>query len=89
MNIDKPIRERPGIITIKSNDSDVEPKDIAELDSQVKRIYADLIRLDPLRKFMGKKSVDIMFILDCTVSMLPWIGAAKREIRSIIDCLRN
>jgi len=36
MNIDKPIRERPGIITIKSNDSDVEPKDIAELDSQVK-----------------------------------------------------
>ena len=38
---------------------------------------------------MGKKSLDVMFIMDCTGSMSPWIEAAKREIKSIIDCLRN
>ena len=30
-----------------------------------------------------------MFIMDCTGSMSPWIEAAKTEIKSIIDCLRN
>ncbi len=30
-----------------------------------------------------------MFIMDCTGSMSPWIEACKREIKSIIDCLRN
>lgn len=30
-----------------------------------------------------------MFIMDCTGSMTPWIDAAKREIKSIIDCLKN
>lgn len=30
-----------------------------------------------------------MFIMDCTASMTPWIDAVKREIKSIIDKLRN
>ncbi len=39
---------------------------------------------------MGKgKSLDMMFIIDCTGSMGSWIGACKKEIRSIIDCVRN
>ncbi len=30
-----------------------------------------------------------MFIIDCTGSMGSWIGACKKEIKSIIDCVRN
>ncbi len=30
-----------------------------------------------------------MFILDCTGSMGSWIKACKKEIISIIDCVRN
>jgi hypothetical protein len=75
---------------LKKKDSDEEPKDNTDLDSQVRRIYSDLIRLEPLRRAMGKgKSLDMMFIIDCTGSMGSWIGACKKEIRSIIDCVRN
>jgi len=35
------------------------------------------------------KSLDLMFIMDCTGSMNPWIDAAKKEVKSIIDCIRN
>ena len=77
------------MITLKKKDSDEDPKDITDLDSQVRRIYSDLIRLEPLRRAMGKKSLDIMFIMDCTGSMSPWIEACKREIKSVIDCIRN
>ena len=30
-----------------------------------------------------------MFIIDCTGSMGSWIGASKKEIKSIIECIRN
>ena len=63
--------------------------DCTDLNSQISKIYSDLSRLEPLRRAMGKKSVDVMFIMDCTGSMSPWIEAAKREIKSIIECLKN
>jgi hypothetical protein len=48
------------------------------------------VRLEPVRRAMGVgKSIDIMFIIDCTGSMGSWIEASKREIKSIIDCVRN
>lgn len=53
------------------------------------RINTDLVRFEPLRDKIDKKSLDLMFIMDCTASMTPWIDAAKREIKSIIDCLRS
>lgn len=78
------------MITLKKKDSDDEPKDITDLDSQVRRIYTDLIRLEPLRRAMGAgKSLDMMFIIDCTGSMGSWIDACKKEIKAIIDCVRN
>ena len=78
------------MITLKKKDSDEDPKDITDLDSQVRRIYSDLIRLEPLRRAMGAgKSLDMMFIIDCTSSMRQWIDACKKEIKSIIDHVRN
>lgn len=53
------------------------PKDYSEFNTQVSRINRDLARLEPLRKVIGKKSLDVMFIMDCTGSMGPWITAAK------------
>ena len=83
-------KEPARMITLKRNDSDSEPKDITDLDSQVRRIYADLIRLEPLRRAMGAgKSLDMMFIIDCTGSMGSWINTCKQEIKAIIDCVRN
>jgi len=41
-----------------------------------------------LQKLINK-SLDLMFIMDCTGSMSPWIDAAKKEVKSIIDCIRN
>lgn len=65
-------------------------EDYEALDEQVKKIYKDLSRLEPVRKAMGAgKSIDIMFIIDCTGSMGSWIEASKREIKSIIDCVKN
>jgi hypothetical protein len=78
------------MITLKKKNSDEDPVDITDLDSQVRRIYADLIRLEPLRRAMGSgKTLDMMFIIDCTGSMGSWINACKQEIRAIIDCVRN
>lgn len=46
--------------------------------------------MDPLRKVMSRgKSLDVMFIIDCTGSMYSWIEASKKEIKSIIECVRN
>ena len=76
------------LITLKRND--IKTIDLAELESQVKKIYSDLNKLDPLIRVMGAgKSLDMMFIIDCTSSMLQWIDACKKEIKSIIDHVRN
>ncbi len=34
-------------------------------------------------------SLDLMFIIDSTGSMGPWIDACKKEINSIIECIRS
>jgi von Willebrand factor type A domain len=31
----------------------------------------------------------MMFIIDCTMSMGDWIDACKKEMKSIINCVRN
>ena len=64
-------------------------QDCTDLESQISRINSDLMRIEPIRKAIDKKSLDLMFIMDCTGSMIPWIDTARREIRSIINCLKN
>lgn len=61
-----------------------------DFNTQLKKIYSDLVRLEPVRRalFSGKE-LDMMFIIDCTGSMGCWIEACKREIKAIIDCVRN
>jgi hypothetical protein len=64
--------------------------EIEVLDNRLRKIYLDLIRLEPVRKSLFRgKSLDIMFIIDCTGSMGSWIEASKKEIKSIIECIRN
>ena len=75
---------------IKPVDSEYEDVDVTELDKHVAKIYSDLIRLEPVRRALfANKSLDMMFIIDCTGSMSSWIDASKKEIKSIIDCVRN
>ena len=84
-----PTKGESKMITLKGKGQH-ENTDITDLDAQVRRIYADLIRLEPIRRRMNSgKSLDMMFIIDCTGSMGSWIEACKKEIRSIIDCVRN
>jgi hypothetical protein len=84
-----PTKSESKMITLKAK-SHYEDTDIGDLDQQVRRIYTDLIRLEPVRRRMNAgKSLDMMFIIDCTGSMGSWIEACKKEIRSIIDCVRN
>ncbi len=68
---------------------DYEDEDTSTFASQLKKIYQDLLRLEPIRRVMGSKTLDMMFIIDCTGSMGCWIEACKKEIKSIIDCVRN
>jgi hypothetical protein len=80
----------------KYEDSEVEEVDeevLEKLDlfeQRLKQVNKDLLRLEPVRKalFMGQ-SLDVMFIIDCTGSMASWIEASKKEIKSIIECIRN
>ena len=67
-----------------------EEADFTDFTGCVSRVYKDLVRLEPIRRAAyGNKSIDIMFIIDCTGSMGSWIEACKKEIKSIIDCVRN
>jgi hypothetical protein len=64
--------------------------DTSELNEQVKRIYADMKRVNLLRNHtFAKRSLDLMFIIDCTASMGTWIEACKKEMRNIIDFVLN
>jgi vacuole morphology and inheritance protein 14 len=63
--------------------------DITDFNSQLQKLYKDLVRLEPVRRAIGGKTLDMMFIIDCTGSMGSWIEACKKEIKSIIDCVRN
>ena len=72
---------------------EVDEEDLEKLDlfeQRLKQVNKDLSRLEPVRKalFMGQ-SLDVMFIIDCTGSMASWIEASKKEIKSIIECIRN
>jgi hypothetical protein len=52
-------------------------QDCTDLESQISRINSDLMRLEPIRKRIDKKSLDFMFIIDCTGSMESWINTCK------------
>jgi len=59
----------------------------------VERIYKDLRRVDELRpsknnKHGGLRDLDVMFILDVTMSMCGSLNACKSEIRNIISNIR-
>lgn len=52
---------------------------------QVSRIYSDLKRIEVLREHSySGRSLDLMFIIDCTGSMHRWIEVCKVEIKAII-----
>ena len=71
--------------------SEEEVKENLEVfEERLKQVNKDLTRLDPVRKALFRgKSLDVMFIIDCTGSMGSWIEASKKEIKSIIECIRN
>ena len=74
----------------KKDDDQYENADITEFEKQLGKVYTDLVRLEPVRRALNSgKSLDMMFIIDCTGSMGSWIEASKKEIKSIIDCVRN
>ena len=50
-----------------------EKQDCTDLESQISRINSDLVRLEPIKKVIEKRSLDLMFIMDCTGSMLSLI----------------
>jgi hypothetical protein len=55
--------------------------DCTDLNSQISRIYSDLSRLEPLRRAMGVgKSLDMMFIIDCT-GWVPGSILASRKLK--------
>lgn len=66
-----------------------EDLDVTDFAQQLQKMYKDLLKLEPIRRIQGNKTLDMMFIIDCTGSMGSWIEACKREIKSIIDCIRN
>ena len=54
--------------------------DYTELNFNVGQIYRDLLRIDHVRRAIsGSRTVDIMFIIDCTGSMGSWIKACKKR----------
>ena len=77
-------------VKLIKHDDGAEYEDIMDFKTHLRKIYADLVRLEPVRRalFAGKE-LDMMFIIDCTGSMGTWIEACKREIKAIIDCVRN
>ncbi len=76
-------------MTFKRED-EFESLDITDFVGQVSKINTDLIRLEPVKKALyGNNSLDMMFIIDCTASMSPWIEACKKEIKSIIEFVQN
>jgi hypothetical protein len=79
------------IVSLKrSSDSDNEDVCVDDFERELKKTYRDLVRLEPVRRALYvNKDLDIMFIIDCTGSMGSWIDACKKEIKSIIDCVRN
>ena len=61
-------------------------EDFGEFDLKVSRMHEDIKRLDTIKKITNSgRSLDMMFIMDCTGSMSSWIRTCKDEIRSIID----
>ena len=59
-------------------------EDIDEFGREVARIYSDLLKLEPFVRAKFRRALDVMFIIDCTKSMRPWIEACKEEINLII-----
>ena len=59
-------------------------------EEQVARINRDLAQIEPVKSLLYKKnSLDLMFILDISSSMGPWIDASKAEINSIIEYVKS
>lgn len=60
----------------------------AELSRHLKEINNDLKMMIPLEdNIKPMMDLDVMIIMDCTGSMSPWIEAAKKELKSIIDII--
>ena len=53
-------------------------------------MHADIIKLTNLHdELIGQDSLDVMFIIDCTGSMQKWIDQCKKDVRSIIETIRE
>ena len=63
---------------------------LKEMNGQLGRIFTDLKRIQPVRDLIyAGRGLDLMFIMDCTGSMEPWIEKCKIEIAAIISYIQN
>lgn len=63
-----------------------------ELDSNLKMLSSDLnIFLENSKMFPGTNpmTLDLMFIMDCTYSMSPWIKECKQSILGILENIKR
>lgn len=60
------------------------------LAEQLQRAYKDLKTIEPLTEYSYKdNSLDLMFIIDCTDTMGPWIAACRNKIADIINFVKT
>ena len=78
------------VSTVKYIPKSIIKSDYTSIKEQVKSIYDDLKRVELLRSHQtGSRSLDLMFIMDCTASMSSWIEACKVEIKAIIAFIQT
>ena len=65
-------------------------KNNLEFNKRYLNLYQDFQVLIPFeKKIMGKASLDVMFIMDCTGSMASWIVKCKEELGNIITFIQE
>ena len=71
---------------------DFEPKkDLSTTLIVVENAYIGFTQLleEYQNKIIGGASLDILFIMDCTLSMGTWINTCKNELKSIITTIKS
>jgi len=57
-----------------------------EFNNRFSTLFQDFQAIAPFeRKFLGKTTLDLMFIIDCTGTMTPWISACRNELSKIVE----
>jgi vacuole morphology and inheritance protein 14 len=78
----KKVQEETNIEIPVEHESDMK----AELFANIQKLNEHLrIIVEKSVGILEKKSLDLMFIMDCTSSMSSWIRVCKQEIQTIVD----